>query len=245
MNPNNPEDTTRESSDQESCANTRGLEAPQMKKGGFRDIGCITWSLVAVALLVGILLPSVEKVREAANRAKSQDQLMQIAFAMLNSASNNKDETLPAVAIYDRDGNPLLSWRVAILPFIEQQQLYDQFHLDEVWDSPHNLPLLAKMPKTYQMPGNPNDSNTYYRVFHGEGAPFDGTKGVKLKDFPDGILSTILVIEADESVPWTKPEEFEYDANSPLPKLGSHWKGKFYVALADGSVRSVELKGNE
>ena len=111
MNPNNPEDTTRESSDQESCANTRGLEAPQMKKGGFRDIGCITWSLVAVALLVGILLPSVEKVREAANRAKSQDQLMQIAFAMLNSASNNKDETLPAVAIYDRDGNPLLSWR--------------------------------------------------------------------------------------------------------------------------------------
>ncbi len=55
----------------------------------------------------------------------------------------------PAQAIYDKNGKPLLSWRVQILPYIEQQPLYNEFHLDEPWDSEHNKKLLGKMPKTY------------------------------------------------------------------------------------------------
>src|ERR1700681_2736714 len=89
--------------------------------------------------------------------------------------------TLPPAAVCDKDGKPLLSWRVLLLPYMEQQALYDQFHLDETWDSPHNLPLLARMPKFYA-PFNgkptPRPYTTFYRVFVGKGAAFEGRKGM-------------------------------------------------------------------
>ena len=205
----------------------------------------ITGSVLVVAVLIGLLLPAVEKVRLPAARAKSSNNLKQIALAIYDFTSENKD-TFPTAAIYDKNGNPLLSWRVAILPFVEQKELYNQFHLDEPWDSENNFPLLAKMPKVYQQPLKPVDFNTYYRVFHGVGTAFEGRKGLHYKDFEDGTSNTILVVEADEAVPWTKPEELEYDANVPLPKLGGHWpSGEFLAAMADGSVRSVRVSGNE
>ena len=68
---------------------------------------------------------------------------------------HNYDSThgsLPPHAIYGKDGKPLLSWRVLILPYIEEQALYEQFHLDEPWDSPHNEPLLRQIPRCYRSP---------------------------------------------------------------------------------------------
>ncbi len=93
------------------------------------------------------LLDGVRKVRGAASRTQSQNNLKQIGLAMHNyHATNNM---LPPHATYDKNGKPLLSWRVFILPYIEQQDLYKQFHLDEPWDSEHNKKLLAKMPVIY------------------------------------------------------------------------------------------------
>ena len=63
--------------------------------------------------------------------------------------------TFPPAATTDGADKPLLSWRVAILPFLEQQPLYEQFHLDEPWDSPHNKTLIEQMPQVYAIPGSP------------------------------------------------------------------------------------------
>ena len=157
--------------------------------------------------------------------------------------------TLPPAALYDRNGKPLLSWRVLLLPNMEQQELYNQFHLDEPWDSPHNLPLLSQMPQVYA-PFNgkptPRPYTTFYRVFVGPGAAFEGQKGMSLeKDFLDGTSNTLLIVEAAEAVPWTQPDELAYDPHRPLPQLGGLWPQIFLAALADGSVRSFNLTVSE
>ena len=104
----------------------------------------------AVGVLTALLLPAVQAAREAANRNMSQNNLKQIALCMLNYEDTKK--RLPARAIYDKDGKPLLSWRVMMLPYMEEKSLYDQFHLDEPWDSEHNKKLLEKMPDGYRDP---------------------------------------------------------------------------------------------
>jgi Protein of unknown function (DUF1559) len=156
--------------------------------------------------------------------------------------------SLPPAAIYSADGKPLLSWRVALLPYIEQKQLYDQFHLDEPWDSPHNLSLLSQMPTIFEHfhgRATREPHTTYYRVFVGAGAAFEGPAGVSLKDFKDGMSSTFLIVEAGDAAPWTKPDELPYDPKGPLPALGGYFSEGFVAALADGSVRTVSTKTPE
>jgi prepilin-type processing-associated H-X9-DG protein len=184
----------------------------------------------------GLLLPAVQKVREASNRMTSANNLKQMALAMHNYHDANG--SFPAAAICDKKGKPLLSWRVAILPYIEQQNLYQQFHLDEPWDSKHNITLLPSMPATYLLPAasKPGDTKTYYRVFVGPQAMFELDKGRRIADVTDGTSNTCMVVEAAEAVPWTKPEGLEYDPGKPIPKLGRFYSGGHNVAFVDGSV---------
>jgi prepilin-type processing-associated H-X9-DG protein len=193
----------------------------------------------APAVAVGLLLPAVQKVREAAARMKSSNNLKQMVLAMHNYHDANGQ--FPAAAICDKQGKPLLSWRVAILPYIEANNLYQQFHLDEPWDSEHNKKLLPLMPPIYQIPADPNPSkeNTYYRVFVGNGALFELCKPTRITDITDGTSNTIMIVEAGESVPWTKPEGLEFDPQKPLPKMGTFHAGGFNAAFADGSVRFI------
>jgi hypothetical protein len=147
---------------------------------------------------------------------------------------------LPPAAVCGEDGKPLLSWRVLLLPFLSQKDLYGQFKLDEPWDSPHNLRLLERMPSVYAPPpgkaGMVPPYHTVCHVFVGKGAAFEWGRGLRLKhDFPDGLSNTFLVVEAGKPVPWTKPEELEYDPYGPLPDLGGIFHDGFRARLADGS----------
>lgn len=155
----------------------------------------------------------------------------------------DRNGSFPPAAVVSREGKPLLSWRVLILPFIEQQELYNQFRLDEPWDSPHNIQLLPSMPGTFlPFDGRTTDepNTTFFRVFVGNGAAFEWNRGLSIRDeFPDGTSNTVLIIQAAEAVPWTKPDELEYSPNRPLPKLGGIFRNTFQVALANGQVQSV------
>jgi hypothetical protein len=227
--------------------------------------------LCIVPILIGLLLPAVQKVREAAGRVQSSNNLKQISLALVNYADTYK--RLPPAVVYDADGKPLYSWRVLILPYIEEDQLYKEFHLDEPWDSPHNKPLLARMPKTYAAPGNwpPKEPYaTHYQVFDGPGAAFDSDKAGGLQPFPlvapgpggrqmmagptivrypgsitDGTSNTFLVVEAADAVPWSKPADLPWDPKAPLPKLGGLFPGGFGAAFADGSVRFLPKNTND
>jgi len=190
----------------------------------------------------------VANIREAPDRMKAANDLKQIGVAIHNYASANNDVIVP-YAIFDKKGNPLLSWRVALLPYLEQDSLYKQFKLDEPWDSKNNKPLLEKMPKVYAPArGKYKEGfSTHYRVFTGKDALFDakGKNPFKIGNVPDGTSNTIAVVEAGEAVPWTKPDELEYDAKKALPKLGGQFRDVFPVLLLDGSVRMAKKTANE
>jgi hypothetical protein len=206
---------------------------------------------VTVALTLKSDLPTIAQgvqegllvARGAAGGQQSSNNLKQMALAMHNYADANG--TFPA-AWSSKGGKALLSWRVAILPYIEQDALYNEFHLDEPWDSDHNKKLLPKMPAIYREPGpeaadpKVQPTTTHYRVFHGKGAAFEGDAGLRFADFTDGTSNTILIVEAADAVPWTKPDELPFDPKKDLPKLGPKDAERFNAALADGSVRALK-----
>jgi prepilin-type processing-associated H-X9-DG protein len=194
-------------------------------------------TLSAAAIAVGLLVPAVQKVREAATRTQDANNLKQIGLAMHFHADAHKG--FPAAAICDANGKPLLSWRVAILPYIEQEPLYKQFKLDEPWDSAHNRKLIPLMPPTYASPvAPPKPGETHYQSLVGGGAILEMNKKTRFADITDGTSNTLLVVETAESVPWTKPADIAYDPEQPLPRLATFIGGRMSNALfADGSVR--------
>jgi hypothetical protein len=146
-----------------------------------------------------------------------------------------------------KDGTPGLSWRVAILPFIQEDNLYKLFKLDEAWDSPTNKPLISKMPKMFAPPRESTNGYTFYRGFTGPNTwlppqqaarPGQLLAGAKVPQITDGTSNTIMVAEAYDPVIWTKPDEMQFDPNNP-PKLGGVFASGFHAGLADGSVRFV------
>ncbi|MEM7783753.1 MAG: DUF1559 domain-containing protein [Planctomycetota bacterium] len=191
-------------------------------------------------ILVGMLLPAVQQTRAAARRTSSMNNSRQMLLAMLNFESANG--SFPAQASYDANGKPLLSWRVHILPFIEQQALYEEFHLDEPWDSPHNRKLISRMPMAYQSPSvaSMGDGKTVYLGLSGDGMAF-GKDARNLRDFTDGTSNSIVMVEVDPSasVIWTKPEDFTPNSRDPRRGLGSVNPGGFIATFADGSVRFI------
>jgi uncharacterized protein (TIGR03067 family) len=184
---------------------------------------------------------AIERLRAAADRAHSQNNLKQIAIAFYNYHDLN--QRLPARAILSKGGQPLLSWRVQLLPHLEENDLYKQFKLDEPWDSDHNKKLLEKMPAVYApVAGKTKEPHsTYYQVFTGPGTVFDSEKRLTFGAISaaDGTSNTLLVVEAGEAVLWTKPDDLKYDPKGPLPKLGGMFQDVFHAALTDGSVRAI------
>jgi prepilin-type processing-associated H-X9-DG protein len=194
-------------------------------------------------VLVGLLLPAVQAAREAARRAQCVNNLKQMGLAMHNYVSAN--DHFPGPAITGKDGKPLLSWRVAILPYIEQKLLYDKFKLDEPWDSPHNKALIDEMPRTFACPSRANlkPGETTYRAFVGPGAMFEKGKETALADITDGTMNTIVIVESTDAAPWTKPDAdlpFDPAAKPSLFGAGSPHPGGFNALFADGSVRFIK-----
>lgn len=195
------------------------------------------------------------KFAEAAQRQAIQTQGRLLVFGIQNyDDSNNR---LPAHASYSPEGKPLLSWRVHLLPYIEQQHLYERFHLDEPWDSPHNSALIDEMPREFKLAGRELEPGKtcfvvpYSTQLDGPTTAFpkarfpgeigiDGRGRAELFSMtPDGSSMTIglLVVPASQAVVWTEPDDFDIDASS----LESLFEGKqtLTVIMLDGSSRSL------
>jgi Protein of unknown function (DUF1559) len=203
----------------------------------------IAVSAVAAALSVMLYLGVRHSVRES-RRATCAVHLKRLGAAM--QKYHDLHEHFPAPSISGKDGAPLLSWRVALLPRMGYQSLYVRFHLDEPWDSPHNRTLLAEMPEEFACPAGPSRSKgqTGFLVIVGPitdpwsvNTPFEPSRGLDMRSFTDGTSNTILVFETDAFVPWTKPEDLRWEKDSPPPRLASSHPGGAHVLLADGATR--------
>lgn len=171
------------------------------------------------------------------------NNIKNLLLAILNYHDMRK--SFPANANYSGDGKPLLSWRVHILPLLEEGELYSQFKLDEPWDSEHNRKLIEKMPAVYANPGlpSPSDFKTNYLAVVGEGCVFDGTPtGIQIRQITDGTSKTIMLVEAapDRAVIWTKPDDWQFDPKDPASGLGGIRPGGWLAGWVDGHVSFVE-----
>lgn len=228
---------------------------PRLSGSGLALAGIILNSIfmLVAPVLIGLLLPAVQSAREAARRTVCANNLRQIGLGMHVFASAHKD-SFP-VAIVDATGKPLLSWRVAILPYLEESALYQEFHLDEPWDSPHNLALVDRMPEVFACPsGDLPPGKTPYLGAAGPGMILDKPSHVlrvgkasvagATQMAGDGMSKTVLVLEVghDQAVPWTKPEEVSIaprEASRLLQAPSSHAGHLRMVLFGDTSVRSI------
>ena len=176
-----------------------------------------------------------------AQRTVSTNNLRQIGIAMHNFHDVHKQ--FPAADGAGKDRKPKLSWRVHILPFIEQQSLFNQFKLDEPWDSAHNKKLIDKMPKVYATPGSKvaDKHMTNYLTVRGKDTMFPPGQATRMSHLRDGTSNTAMVLEVNDehAVIWTKPDDFEPDKDDPLKGVVGLRSGKFLVLLGDAAVLTL------
>jgi hypothetical protein len=210
----------------------------------------------ALALSCVLAIPCLQQVRDGEGWSSSAHRLHYIVEAL--RGYHESYGRLPPPVVRDKDGRPLYSWRVALLPFLEQD-LYKRFRLDEPWDGPHNRELLAETLRCYVpvLGGKDGPGLTRYLAFVGPGTAFE-RDGLTWDDFPDDPANTILVVEAGTPVPWSKPVDLPYAPGQPLPPLGAGYtkpvhflcyevtrRAGFNAGFGDGSVRFLRADTDE
>lgn len=206
----------------------------------------LTTSAVATPESLAAAHTALTGARRAAARLQDMNNVKQIMLAMHNYHDTHGH--FPPAVCYGKTGaggKVPHSWRVELLPYLEQAALYEMYHFDEPWDSDHNKQVLARMPAMFRSPMDEVGSkNASYFVPVGPDTVFSDKEGVKLADISDGTSVTVCVIEAKRNIPWTKPEDIAFDPDKELPKFGGWTPAGFTVGMCDGSARflSAEIK---
>ncbi|HWB08087.1 MAG TPA: DUF1559 domain-containing protein [Pirellulales bacterium] len=202
--------------------------------------------LVCGGILVALLLPAVQAAREAARRSQCNNNLKQIGLAM--QIYNDTYGTFPPAYIADTNGKPMHSWRVLILPFMEQESLYDRYNFNEPWDGPNNSQLAAMIPPSYRCPSDPagfGSTNTSYAAITGIGTMFDGETAATMRSVTDGTSNTIIVVETTAGMNWMEPRDLDIDQmtlqiNASPAEISSHHPIGAIAVFADGHTSFLQ-----
>ena len=216
---------------------------------GANRISMTTSACADKKLVAQILETIVSDVAPVGYHVDNLNNLRRIALAMHNYESNNlrfpsggliRDRKLGEAPQFSH------SWRIAILPYIEENEIYNRYRFDQPWDSPHNSKVTARMPDVFRHPSQPRDttSASYYVVVGEETMFRPDSRAVTFGNVLDGTSNTIMVVEAKRDVHWAKPEDIQYDPMTLKDQLGGFTPDKFGVAVADGSVRTLSKNLN-
>lgn len=222
---------------------------PAAKSSGLPVVVIVLVVVLGVAfvgggILLGLLLPAIQRVRETARRAACSAQLREISLALQQyEAKNGK---FPPAYVADKDGKPLYSWRVLLLPYLERDDLFQKFHRDEPWNSPHNRPISDTLMSVFRCPSCPgNDSlETNYVMVVGPDTISSGAKSVAARQIRDGVSNTIAIVEvAGSGIHWAEPRDLEAEkidfttGHRDGKGIGSWHPGGANAAFCDRSVR--------
>lgn len=161
-----------------------------------------------IGLLVALLLPARRGAGEASRRSQCGHNLRQISLALLNYEEDY--HALPPAYTVDAKGNPLHSWRTLILPYLEQQALYDTIDLSKPWNDPSNKKAFETDLSAFRCPSVPRvQGHTAYLAVVAPGGCFQPTKSRQLSEITDGNNLTLMVVEVDaeSAVHWMSPAD--------------------------------------
>jgi len=205
------------------------------------NVIAFTWC----ALLVALLIPSVSAAREGARRMQCANYEKQMGLAF--HCYHDRYGALPPLYTVDEEGKPLHSWRVLLLPYIEQQALYEQIRLDEPWDSDHNKQFHDQMPYIYKCPSSPGDRRkgcTYSAIAGWSFVPAKeagSVLGLNFWDFTDGLSNTLALVEVKEPFNWMDPTaDVSLDDVALGNRVGSYHANTNVIVLhMDGRVIAI------
>ena len=197
-----------------------------------RIVGSVSFefSLEQIAPLLNLQL-------EMTHRTQSANNLKQLTIGLHNY--HEQHGKLPSAVMVHKSGNHY-SWRVAILPYLNEQELYDQYRFDQKWDSPVNQRVTKQIPAVFKHPSAAPDSLlTNYFAVVGDGAVFDGSVPTDLTQVQDGTVNTIMLVEGRQKTHWAKPEDILFDLKSIRKHVGGFTEEGANTAFCDGSVRFI------
>jgi len=185
--------------------------------------------------------PVVNLKRNAVARTGTGSKLGEV-YKALELYANDNNGKYPPPYTKSAQGSPLLSWRVLILPYIEQQNLFNKFNQNEAWDGPTNKPLLSFMPKMYLSSGNYDVNTAFKTTFLAPVAKetiFSPAGGVTKNSVSDGLSNTILIADVDDdfATEWTRPVDLNVNAQNPALGLTNSNPAGFMALFGDGSVK--------
>ena len=202
--------------------------------------GLLVAGVFVIGVLVALLLPAINVSRDAARAAMCQNNLKQIAMAMMQYETMHG--SFPPAYLADKDGKPMHSWRVLLLPYLDRQDLFRQYRFDEPWDGPNNRKLADKMPSIFRCPSDPDrtPSTTSYMVVAGPHTMFPAKRAISTASIRDGSSNTAMVVETvGMDVNWMEPKDLDETALEqgvvgPTGKgIGSLHRPSACVATAD------------
>jgi len=180
--------------------------------------------------------------RGDSRRTDCANRLRQIGLALHNY--HDIHGRFPPAVVTDENGRPMHSWRVYLLPYLEQEDLYRQYRFDEPWDGPHNAQLLNQCPDIYRCPNDfPHAGGCSYRVVMGENTPWQENKSFQISDITDGTSNTIAIVEVcDAKRNWLEPVEIDGEqirnfGGTEMRGIDSNHPGGAHVLMMDGSTK--------
>jgi prepilin-type processing-associated H-X9-DG protein len=206
----------------------------------------------AIGIGISLLLPAIQAAREASRRVQCVNNLKQIGLAM--QGYHQKYGCFPPAFIPDQNGKPKHSWRVLILPFLDEQVLYAKYRFDEPWDGPNNQLIESSIPHVYRCPSDasPNLLNTSCAMIVGPHAVSDGPKPHSMNDVKDGPSNTIMVAETTKAgINWMEPRDLdaekinfhtyglEKDLGKEICEIFDCHTDVANVLMCDGSVQTI------
>lgn len=202
----------------------------------------INWGCVILILgfLFLLLVPTETYTIAAAHRMESSRHLKSIGIALHDY--HDFYGQLPPAYVTDKNGEPLYSWRVLLLPFIEERKLYDKFDLEKPWWSDHNRALIHQMPEIYASPFHSSSAKgkTPYCAIvdvHDERTTIRPTTGRPFKEITDGMSNTAVAIDDPmRLVEWTKPDDIDPLELLALTPISDNDMYGIHVLMADGVV---------
>ena len=232
----------------DSCGKTITVPPIRIRTGGVSAEHCgLTLAFVGLALLALVaallLAPAFPGVRKR-RRSPCSNNLKQMGLAL--HSYHDVWNCLPPAHVADEQGRPMHSWRVLILPYLDQQALYELYDFDQPWDSPNNREVAQQMPSVFRCPEDrfAGPTDTSYVTLVGPGALCEGTTPTTFADVTDGSSNTLAVVEmSDSGILWTEPrdldaEQMRFTINAPGGVgIRSNHPGGAEALMLDGSVR--------